>query len=389
MPAKLPTSGNTISGSLTPLSPLPNPAHQRLFNAENSTVSTDGRVFITGSTAVYEVLSAEEAGREDHRYLSCEYREISIPSDVPKDCFRNGITAFGHYLYLACPHVPQWKQLSGFPEYGSPLNEISQTKFSGLLWLMYTQTVAHVDSYIVRADLRNQDVQFDQYFKIPEKCLANGIAADKYGHLYVANGVQPGSCIYKIVWSEGHSPACDAWYSTPIAHQLNGVKYKSENVYYTWNQFFPLGLPGVGRIEVHEMQDEKVEGEQKPRPTRGQEPQALSAKTIYQTMGFFDDLDVLDNDWICLANASDYLNLSAIMHLEIPPHGSLIFICNDDEPPRVFKDTKLSHPSSVKLVDCNSKVFAKGDMIVTDKGEHGEYAAFVFRPADACQWWCK
>ena len=40
----------------------------------------------------------DDVNPENPRY---EYREIGIVTDdVPKDCFRNVITTFGHYLYL-------------------------------------------------------------------------------------------------------------------------------------------------------------------------------------------------------------------------------------------------------------------------------------------------
>lgn len=365
-------------GSLTPLSPLPDPEHQRLFNAENSTVSTNGRVFITGSVAVYEVLSAEDAASESQPYKHCDYREIRIPKAVPEDCFRNGITTFGDFLYLACAHVPQQEQLSAFPDWGSPLNKISQTKLLNIIWLMYTQNVAHVDSYIVRADLRKPDLQFDQLIKIPDKCFANGIAADKYGNLYVANSVPGSSCIYKIdheIWITGeaqHSPEC-VWLA-PLTHFVNGVKCKQHSLYYTWNQL--LGLPGVGRIDV-----EQTHGN-----TQSSKPRHPSVRSLYSAMGFFDDFDVLDNDRIVLANGSDFLNLSAIMHLPMPS-GSLIFVSGEGEVFNVVRDRKLFHPSSVKVVDHESKVFRKGEIIVTDKGEHGQYTAFVFTPDDACRSW--
>lgn len=118
-------SGIEVAGSLTRLPPLPIAEHQRLFNAENCTVSAGGRVFITGSTAVYEILPAQ--GHADPNAPPYEYHEISIIADeVPKDCFRNGITPFGDHLYLACAHIHQWEK-SSLPNWRPTLNAISQT----------------------------------------------------------------------------------------------------------------------------------------------------------------------------------------------------------------------------------------------------------------------
>ena len=231
-----------------------------------------------------------------------------------------------------------------------------------------TQNVLHVESYIVRADLRKTPLQFVEYFKMPERCFANGLAADRDGNLYVANSVPGGSCIYKIdhklegaAGEDQHSPEC-VW-SAPITHLVNGIKCKADSVYYTWNQL--PGLPGVGRIHVYNDN---------------------ASETIYGTIGFFDDFDVLDNGLIILANGYDFPNMSAILHFPQLSPGSLIFVSCQGEVLDVVKDKKLFHPSSVKVVH-NSKVFAKGDIIVTDKGEHGEYAAFVFTPGDKCRSW--
>lgn len=367
-------SGIEIAGSVKRLPPLPNAEHQHLFNAENCTVSAEGRVFITGSTAVYEILPAQ--GHADPNTPQYEYREISITApEVPRDCFRNGITTSGHYLYLACAHVHQWEN-PVLPEWGSPLNAISQTQPLNVLRLLMAETFWHAESYIVRADLQKDPLEFDECFTIPEKCFANGLATNQAADqdvalLYLANSIFGQSSIFRIAWpNERAKGSCDCieWF-TRLTHQLvNGLKCHDNNVYYTCVQLFPPGVPSVCRIDVHDGEADNV-------------------TSVFTTFGFLDDFDVSEHGLI-LANGSDVSDFPEVVHLHRGmPTGSLIFVSSDGTIVKVLRDEKLVHPSSVKVVDRESSLFARGDMIITDKGEDGEYAAFVFTPDDTCRSW--
>ena len=381
-------SGIEIAGILKRLPPLPNAEHQHLFNAENCTVSAEGRVFITGSTAVYEILPAQgHAGPKAPRY---EYREIRITApEVPPDCFRNGITTSGHYLYLACAHVHQWDK-SVFPEWGSPLNAISQTQTLNFLRLLMTEIFCHADSYIVRADLRKDPLEFSECFTLPKKCFANGLTAEQgadqdVAFLYLANSIFGQSSIFRITWP--NEPAkeprdCVEWFKT-FTHQLvNGLKYRANRVYYTCIQFFPPSVPSVYRIAVHDGEADTPQIEDVSK-VHGN----LNPERVFWTFGFFDDLDVLEHGLV-VTNGADFSDFPQTVHLHHGmPTGSLIFVSSKGELIKVFRDERLLHPSSVKVVDRESSLFARGDMIITDKGEDGEYAAFVFIPDDTCRSW--
>lgn len=359
MTAQVSKGGVEIAGTLKRLPSLPNAAHQRLFNAENCTVSANGRAFITGSTAAYEILPAQ--GHAD----PYEYREIPIIVDeVPKDCFRNGISTFRDHLYLACAHIRLWEK-SAFPDWRPALNAISQTRPLNLTWLWLAEVFERVDSYILRADLRKDPVRFDECLKIPDNCFANGLAADHNGNLYLANSIPGSSCIYKIDWHQS-PPQHSVWFKTLTRQLINGLKCKGDSVYYTC-----MPLPMWATLERIEVRN----------GTAG-EP-----ATTYSTAGFFDDFDTCGNG-IILTNGSDIPSFTDIGHLRRGmANGSLIFISNSGGSIGVFKDEELVHPSSVKLVDYESKLFAKGDVIVTDKGVDGEYAAFIFTPDDTCRSW--
>jgi hypothetical protein len=127
---------------------------------------------------------------------------------------------------------------------------------------------------------------------------------------------------------------------------------------------FPPGIPSVCRIA-----------------------EAGDPKLLFSTFGFFDDLDVLPNGWV-VANGSDLSDLSDISYLcQGILHGSLIFASGDGDVLRVFKDEKLIHPSSVKVVDRDLEWLARGDVLITDKGVDGEYAAFILKPHNDSRSW--
>lgn len=357
--------GVEITGTLKRLSPVPNPEHQRLFNAENATVSADGRVFLTGSTAVYEVINTQHT--TDPENITCEYSEVNIiAGEVPKECFRNGITTYGHHVYLACAHVHQWEK-SVFKDWSPTLNAISQTRPLNFMWLGLAELCEEVNSYILRANLRNTHLQFDEYFKIPDNCFANGLAANKRGDLYVADSRPGSSCIHKIVWSAGdreqRRPQHSIWRNA-LPHQLvNGIKCEGDSIYYTCTRM-PMWSKAE-RIDAN---------------------YSLEPITMFSGAAVLDDFDVAANGLI-LSNNSDLANLFDVrcMHHGIP-NGALIFLSEKGES-GTLRDERLVHPSSVKIVNQESKLFVKGDLIIMDKGVDGEYAAFVFTPSDDLRRW--
>ena len=112
------TEINLDGGLLEQIPGLPKPGKKPLFNAENLTITNDGRLFVTGSLAVYEIVQGGDKG----------YRQQEIPiiaPDVPRNCFMNGITAQGSSLYLACSHIHKGED-SLFPSLFGGVRQIEQ-----------------------------------------------------------------------------------------------------------------------------------------------------------------------------------------------------------------------------------------------------------------------
>ena len=85
-----------VHGDLELIPGIPNPDEKPLFNAENVTITKEGRIFVTGSLKVYEIVRDKEETEKETYHL----QEIPIDtSDASQNYFRNGITAQGNTLY--------------------------------------------------------------------------------------------------------------------------------------------------------------------------------------------------------------------------------------------------------------------------------------------------
>ena len=112
-----------------------------LFNAENLVI-TNGRVFVTGSKGVYEVVTDDSS----HRLSEIPIR-VGSPSD---QWVRSGIASDGSRLYLACSHVHDARPPFPGGLFGN-IRDIEQT-LPGLGKLMLAEMLCRCNSFIVAAD---------------------------------------------------------------------------------------------------------------------------------------------------------------------------------------------------------------------------------------------
>ena len=209
-----------VDGSWCSIPGLPEPREKPLFNVENLTLSGEGRLFVTGSLAVYEIV-------KDKTY---RYQEIPITAhDVPRNCLMNGITARGNSLYLACTHIHQGEH-SLLPNLLGDARKIDQN--SGVLLLMLAEAVYRVDSYLVRADLGQGSPAFTEGIRLPGKCFANGLDGDGKGNLYAANSVVGGSpnlLAVRFPQGCGTTTLGNVWHRPLERGTPNGVKFKADS----------------------------------------------------------------------------------------------------------------------------------------------------------------
>jgi hypothetical protein len=162
-----------------------------LYNAENVTFAAGGRLFATGSKAVYEIdlARAEAASETAHGMASIRAWWTEIPiavASMPAHYLRNGIAADDTHLYVACASADQ----SSHPiaRLWPPLPEIEQTPPIGSALLFAIVGLCHRRSWLVRARLDKEPLVFDEAMALPGDCFANGIAIDpKSKSLFVAD----------------------------------------------------------------------------------------------------------------------------------------------------------------------------------------------------------
>lgn len=348
-----------VSGKLELIPGIPDPDEKQflerpLVNAENLTITDEGRIFVTGSLAVYEMKDKKETE-------TYHLREIPIEtSGVSRDYFRNGITVHDNSLYLACTHIHQ-DEKSLFPNLLGDIRKIEQN-WLGFLLLGLAEGVYQVDSYILHADLKNQDLKFTDEIPLPGKCFANGLDyCKKNGKLYVANEIA--NCInnrsfFKVspssdskevkVESMGFSTLNCLNYGAP-----NGLKVKDDYIYYTCLHWFPVMTAHLKRVKINENGSFE------------------DAEVIYQShFSIFDDFDIGKNGFV-IAN---------IMNVPDYGAGSLLFIDLEGKLKGTFRGNGLKSPSSVKILKKDkSDFFRAGDIIITEKGRH---CVSRFRPDD-------
>ncbi len=350
---------NLDFGRLEQIPGLPDPGKKTLFNAENLTITSEGRLFVTGSLAVHEtVWDGDDAYRQ---------REIPIVApDVPRDCFMNGITAQGGSLYLACSHIHKGGNTL-IPSLFGDLRQLEQN-WLGFLLLMFSQSVYQVDSYVLRASLENQNPEFTDGIKLPGKCFANGLDGDGKGNLYVANSlasfIRSPSFFKASLSSSGKIAQVEPLVCSPPNHDIpNGLKVRDQYIYYTCLHWFPVMTASLKKIRI----DEK-------------DGSVGKAEIIYQSVfSVFDDFDIVDNGFVI----ADIMNIPDSTYSA----GDVRFVTHEGRLKGTLKSKGLHNPSAVKIARNDSphlEFLKEGDLVITEKGRH---CASRFRPNGEWRRW--
>jgi hypothetical protein len=301
----------------------------RVFNAENVTMTDEGRIFVTGSEAVYE--------------FGADGTLNTIPVEIlPQDCMKNGISTDGRFLYLACTRIHGGDK----PLFLKPwcdVNNLEQTPLNFIRIILAEKIICQVDSCIVRATLEGKTSFNDVVARKDGEFFANGLAIDASGMLYVANSFAGASAGLYRARSEGEANL-ELWHQR-AGCVPNGVKIWQGAVYYTGFQLLPAPSALLVRVEI------------------GADGSAGESEVVYSRLGaFFDDFDITEDGFV-IADIGD---------LSISPFGSgaLLFVDADGRLVNIFRHEHLQHPSAVKVVGKKTGQFEKGDILVTEKSGH-------------------
>jgi hypothetical protein len=317
----------------------------QIFNAENVTITPDGRIFVTGSQSVFELeANAGEALGQ------LPLLNLSVPA-VPSSSFKNGICHDGGSLYLACGNIccPSAATIASW----SNFNAMPQNSGT-LLLLGMLEWICRIESYILQAELHPQSPPvFDKICAIRKSdFFANGLATNGNGVLYVANSYSGRTAgIYRLSLHTPN-PQLELWHRIP-GFPPNGIKLRDGFVYYTATRLLPFPSAFLVRVKI------------------GADGSAGDPDILYrQDFSVFDDLAV-GAQGVVIAVFSETTFLTS---------GSLLFVGYNGDVVRIGPVEGFKNPSAVTIVPGIIGGFQKGDLLVTEKARH---CLSVFRPAPA------
>jgi hypothetical protein len=326
-----------VGGAFAPLPGLP---EMFLYNAENVTVSGDGRIFATGSKGAYEIVAESNTAFRE--------RKVDIvASGVPPECFKNGLAVHGAALYLGCSRVmPPFflKQVD--------LTGVEQTVYNLLFVCSPIEALGQSTSWVVRANLGQRETVFDETIaSIAGPCFANGLAIDERGaNLYVANSLFgfAGCAIQRLATIAG-GPVRGTWYH-PFPYTFvmppNGLKVCGDRVYFTCMRALPIPTASLEYVATDNPNLAHI----------------VYTQTFPLGATGFDDFDIVDNGFV-IANFVDWTFGSNTF-------GALRFISKDGRLEGTFRHPHLQNPSAIKVVTADGPGLRAGDVLVTDKTRH-------------------
>jgi hypothetical protein len=313
---------------------LGDPKHRPLLNAENLTVTRDGRLFVTGSERVCEI---EPDGHGGFRWT-----DIPLPNDL-KAVYRNGIAADDHYLYLACVEVDQEAQ----PLVRGWLPQLTSRPQDALGFMLFRLALAlcPVRSFVLRADLSERPLHFGDRIALTGKCFANGLAVDER-YVYAASSVSGDSGIHRLRLGDWTSsaPETTLWYRTE-QHAPNGLKIGNKALYYTHPGSPPLFASTLTALTLDD------------------EPKVLNDGLCRQNGVMFDDFDIIDGRFV-VAMVGDFANVLGGFS------GAIVFFDENGVRESEITDPRIKHPSAVKVLRSDTQFGRAGDLLLTEKDSH-------------------
>jgi hypothetical protein len=340
-----------------------------LFNAENLTFTSDGRLFASGSKAIYEIDFKDEIElkHQDSRFKKAQPREIPITvASLPADYMRNGLATDDAYLYVACASADQGS--SPIARWWPSLPEIEQTLIGSTL-VFAIVGMCHCRSWIVRARLDKNPLVFDEAIALPGDYFANGIAVDQTTKsVYVACSASKD--ILRVGIDGGDMSFAEKIVLRNAEGSPNGVKVRDGTLYCTTSNIVPPISGCVYRV-----------GQPIAAPGASElEPRFVQPDRCYRRYAFFDDFDCVGNGFVVaapsdLARPSDY----------VPPFSGALFFVGHGTCFGSYRHSLLKYPSAVRVVNGERIPDTQpGDMFITEKHNH---ALYLFRPDAALRHW--
>lgn len=341
-----------------------------LYNAENLTFTSGGRLFATGSAGLFEIMldpTQSEAGGHGSA-IKARWRPVPVDAPLVRGPFMtNGIATDGQWLYVACAAIDQ--SANPLTTLWPPITQIEQTAL-GAFCLYSALKICPVRSWIVRAKLSEKPLVFEEAMPLEEDCFANGIEVDaSRKRLFVACG---GKKIAQVRLDGDRMAEGQILVMPGMEGGSNGVKVHDSDLFFTANNW--LTVPST--TYVYRLQPPDLPVSAKPAPRH-----EVQADLVQRRHAFFDDFDQVARGFVVTA-VTDYVTLADWLP---PTSGSIRFIDERGVNLGYYRHPLLRHPSAVRVVrDEEVPGTRPGDMFITEKHAHTLY---LLRPEPALREW--
>ncbi|MCP4353447.1 MAG: hypothetical protein GY795_48985 [Desulfobacterales bacterium] len=308
-------------------------------DAENSLITTDGRLFVTGGENIYE-------------YSDDEFKPIGLEGNSYL-----GMAEYEGSLYVLCMIIND-----NLKDIADSMSNCDVSDLGDIPECVKKMFTRHV---LLKADLYNSDgnkkilqhSDFTEIMELEDMVIPNGMVVDDSGKLYVSDETfLPYGKIVRIdpelktqeVWAS--SDECDGT-SEECVVSPNGMAIKGRNIYFT---DFAMNHPEGPKAQVKRINIDTKEVTLLHQRCGG----------IIPPFSFFDDLitHTLDYDGTTyeLLVVTDFTKSSILFFEDTGSYKS--------EPDREEDDLGIAHPSSVCTSSAND-IFPGGNFIViTEKG---------------------
>jgi len=288
-------------------------------DAENAIFTTSGRLFVTGGTNIYEI------NPDGSKSALCEEGRYNF----------TGMAQVGNYLYAVATEY----RFDCSPDSCGDLNIFSPTAVSDFVNCIGDMLK---DSFILCAEIVPGDLSFTNIYTIENTFIPNGMVADSSGRLYIADETfLPIGKIIRLTLSSPISVASqETWLDTSDnMYSANGMSIKGNSIYFT--DFNMLRIQtSVKKVTINS------------------DGSAGTMRTVYDRIGFFDDLSAGTLFGTNVVVAADFIK------------GTLVFLKDNNR-----EQSSTLYETDTGMFDSPSAViFGKGphytneDLIITEKG---------------------
>lgn len=289
-------------------------------DAENALFTTDGRLFVTGGTNIYEIHANGSAS------ALCPEGKYNF----------TGMARVGNYLYAV---ATEYRFDCSALNLGT-INFFSPTAMAG-----FVNSIGDMfkRSVLLCAQIMPGNLSFTEIYTLENMFIPNGMAADSAGRLYIADEtfLPMGKMIRLHLAGPMNVAYQETWLDpSDNVYSPNGMDIKGNTIYFTDFNVLSLKQTAVKKVSINS------------NGTPG------TVFTMFERTGFFDDLSAGTIYNTNVAVVADFVK------------GTLVFVKDNGS-----RQNSPLFETDLAMFDCPSSVtfgkgpmFSSNELIITEKG---------------------